>query len=454
MTSWRAPVIRTFDRYVKRMNIHDKVAAFHRYYALPQAERAAIQEEKLVRLLKHAAIHVPYYRAVLSDVGVARSDSTIDLSRFSDIPILTKRMVRDNFEQLTSDDLAHRRWYYNATGGTTGVPLRCIQDMEFGSMGLASEYYHYELLGVCLGERVFKLWGSPHDVLQGSVGWRARLMSFVRNYHVLNSFGMTQDDMLRYAEMLRTRRPSLLIAYVESAYDLARFISKHRIDVPPMKGVITSAGTLLPAMRPEIEQSFHSEVFNRYGSREMANMAFDLPSHEALEVSTYTHVLELLDDQFEHCTMGQEGRIIVTGLDNYAMPLIRYQIGDDATAHSLTETPVLSTLTVRDLSGHFGDIIFRRDGTRVPPAFFRCAVGGLNYSECIDKVRIVQEDYDLLRIELVVSEELPAAETAEIRKLLQAGMGEDCRIEFDYVDDLLPNKSGKMQYVISNVERP
>lgn len=450
---WRAPLIRAFDRYVKRMHVHDKVPGFHHYFSLPQAERSLLQEQKLVRLLKHAAEHVPYYREVLFDVGVAGPNGTIDLSHFADIPILTKQIVRSQFERLTSNDLPRRRWYYNSTGGTTGTPFRCIQDTDYGQMAIAGEYYYREKLGVRLGERVFQLWGSEREIMEGSIGWRAQMTSYLRHNYMLPAFRMTPDDMQRFVALIRAKRPLLLIAYVECAYEMARYIKKHGSDMPPMLGVVTSAGTLLPAMREEIEQTFNSEVFNRYGSREMSNMAFDLPSHEALEVSTYTHVIEVLDQQREHCAVGEEGEIIVTGLENDAMPLIRYQIGDAAAVHSLTQSPVLSTLAMCDVCGHFLDVIVRRDGTLVSPGLFTHAIGSMHYTDRIEKVQIVQEDFDIIRIRLVASGELPEAELAEIESLLKAGMGDDCHIEFEYVDSLPPSQSGKFQHVISHVER-
>jgi phenylacetate-CoA ligase len=453
MASWRAPAIRAFDRYGKRMHIHEDVAGFHRYFALPQAERAAIHEEKLTRLLKHASVHVPYYRDVLRDVSVAKSDGSIDLSHFADVPILTKHLVRDNFERLTSDDLSQRRWYFNSTGGTTGFPMRCIQDSDFGSMAIAGEYFYRELLGVRLGDLVVQLWGSEREILEGTVGWRAQIMSFLRNNYLLSSFRMTPDDMRRYIELMQAKHPVLLIAYVECVYEMARFIMKNGCEVPPMKGIISTAGNLLPAMREQIEQSFKSKVFNRYGSREMANMAFDFPSQDALEVCTYTHLIELLDDQNQHCAVGQEGKIIVTGLTNYTMPLIRYQIGDVATAHTVTEAPVREALEMCNVSGHAVDIIVRRDGTIVSPGLFTHAIGSMHYLPSVEKVQIVQEDYDFVRIKLVVTEKLPDADVFEITRLLKAGTGEDCTIVFDYVDDLPPNPSGKMQHVISNVQR-
>ncbi len=453
MTTWRAPLIRSFDRYVKRSRVHEFVPGYHHYFALPQAERARIQEQKLVNVLKHAADHVPYYREVLRDVGVVTAAGDIDLSRFGDIPILTKHMVRDLFERLTSDDLSRRRWYYNSTGGTTGFPLRCIQDIDFADMAIAGEYYYRERLGVGLGERVFQLWGSEREILYGSVGWRAQLMSFFRNNYLLSSFRMTPDTMRRYAELIQVRRPVLLIAYVECAYEMANFILKQGLKMPPMKGVITTAGTLMPAMREQIERAFNTPVFNRYGSRELANMAFDLPSHEALEVCTYAHLVEILDRQRRPCPVAQEGEIIVTSLTNYAMPLIRYQITDVATPHTLTDRPVLSVLTMRDVCGHVLDVIVKRDGTVVSPGLFTHVIGSMHYSSYVEKVQIVQEDYDLIRIKLVVNNRPPQTDLDEIVHMLKAAMGDDCRIEFEFVNDLVPAASGKFQHVISNVER-
>ena len=83
------------------------------------------QSEKLENLLLHAYNNIPYYHKVLQYVEVVKNGRVL-LENFEKIPILTKELIRNNFEDLKSKDVNKRKWYYNASGGSTGKPLRII----------------------------------------------------------------------------------------------------------------------------------------------------------------------------------------------------------------------------------------------------------------------------------------------------------------------------------------
>ena len=95
-------------------------------------------------------------------------------------------------------------------------------------------------------------------------------------------------------------------------------------------------------MREEIERAFGCPVLNRYGSREVANVAAERVPGRGLEIFTYTHLLEVVDADGRPCGPGEEGDILVTCLANYAMPIIRYRIGDRAVVGDLALEPVAS----------------------------------------------------------------------------------------------------------------
>ncbi len=451
--TWRRALIRLLDQHVKGSTIHENLAVLRAYYALPLEEQQRKQEQRLVGLLEHAALHVPYYRQALQHAGVF-TGGLIDLSRYGQIPLLTRDRLRREFERLKSDDLSARSWYKSSSGGSTGEPVSFVKDREWRNTAHASKHLLNEWAGMELGGALVKLWGSERDLLRGSIGPRAQLGNLLRNLTFLNSFRMAATDMERYAELLRRKRPALLEAYAESAYELARFINRSGLGPVRVGAVMTSAGTLYPFMREEIEKAFGCRAFNRYGSREVGDMACETSAHQGLRVCTYTHLVEVLDDNGNPCREGEEGEIVVTSLVNRAMPFIRYCIGDRGVARQLTTQPVPSVLSLANVTGRVTDCFVRRDGTTVPAAFFIHFLGVVHNDGWLDRVQIVQEDYDRVRIRMVVFRQPPAGDLDGITAAIQRVMGPQCNVLFESVDTIPVGESGKRRYTLSLVNRP
>ena len=80
-------------------------------------------------------------------------------------------------------------------------------------------------------------------------------------------------------------------------------------------------------MRADIEEAFGTKVYNFYGSREVSNLAGECKKG-LMHTFDFWNYLEVLDDNNQPVKEGEEGKVVVTNLVNYSMPLIRYEIGD------------------------------------------------------------------------------------------------------------------------------
>src|SRR5216110_1243617 len=124
--------------------------------------------------------------------------------------------------------------------------------------------------------------------------------------------------MREFIETLNRLRPSLIVAYAQAIYELARFAERESIEVVPQRAAVTSAGTLYPFMRDKIAQVFGCKVFNLYGSREVSDIACELPGFNGLWVAPWGNFVEIVDEAGRPVPPGTEGNIVVTCLTNYA----------------------------------------------------------------------------------------------------------------------------------------
>ncbi|MBD9375237.1 phenylacetate--CoA ligase family protein [Rhizobium sp. ARZ01] len=453
MLNWRAPILTVYDARISHNPIPRYSSFLSEFYSWPIARQREAQRERLSQLLLHAARNVPHYRDVLTMTGVVHGDH-VDLERFRHVPELTRDMLRAKFELLKSDDLPLRAWHKNSSGGSSGEPVSLLQDRYYDDMGQAATEMHYSWAGKVPGEPFVKLWGSDRDVLFGTVGWRNKLSNFMRNRAFLNSFDLSRQRMQNYARVIQRVRPVIIEAYSESIYELARYINAERIKLPPVRSVVTSAGTLYPFIREEVTRAFNCPVLNRYGSREVGNLAGEREAGAGMEVFTYTHFVEVVDDAGEPCGPGEEGDLLVTCLTNYAMPIIRYRIGDRAVVGDAVTTPTPSLERLATVTGRITDAFVREDGSTIPGNFFIHFVGVVHNSGWLRKTQIIQQDYNMILVKMVLSAPPPEGTLEEIRSSLQRVTGSACQVTFEFVDAIPKLASGKYRYTVSLVPRP
>lgn len=410
----------------------------------------AQQRGRLSSLLQHASKHVPYYEGVLADIGA-------DVDRIDEIPLLDKNILREQFDALTSDDHSRRKSFVNMSGGSTGEPTRFIQDQACKDWIRAIRMLFDVWSGCPFGARKLFVWGSERDLFVGRETLKVNLKRWIKNERWVNAFKMSPENMRRHVEEINAFKPLHIQAYAASLDELASFIEKEDLEVFAPASILTSAGTLYPYMRERIARVFRAPVFNRYGSREVGDIACQWNSDGDLLVSDFTHYVEILRKDGSAVDPGEMGEVVVTYLVNYSMPLIRYRIGDMAIrAKTSGDGPAWTRL--ERVVGRVTDVFRKPDSGVVSAEFFIHLIGVVLNTGWIRKYQVIQEALDRITIKVVseISEDATrtehAAALAEIRSSIQKVMGADCNVDFDFVEDIPPSPSGKYLYTISKLK--
>jgi len=417
---------------------------------------AGLVEDRLATLLRHAGSTVPFYKERFDFRSI---DAKNALKVLSNLPIVSKKDLNTGDKLFLSESL-RKGVYSNSTGGSTGQPLRVFQDFEYFDWAMGTKYLFYEWAGWQPGDRILKIWGSPKDVLGETTTLRARLSSRLRKMKVLDAFLISPEDVERYVEEIDTYRPTILECYVDAAYTIAKqilqqgLVLKHRV-----KGVLVSAGTLYPDFEETIHKAFRAPVINRYGSREAGDIACTCPEGQ-IHVNPFTHYVEIVDENGKKIEKGT-GRVILTLLTNFTMPLIRYEIGDLATICPKTEICSCGRdwQTLERVDGRLGSCFYRKDGSTISSLFFVHFVGVVHNEGLFDRYQIVQESYEEVRVRLVLSSGLnPRNESViislgKIERDFRKVLGENVKIRFSFENQIPPLSSGKYQYAYSLVNK-
>ncbi len=400
------------------------------------------ESQRLQYIVETAAKHVPYYRNSWQGQAWKSVRSETDLHL---LPILQKQTLRQSEHSFIVDNLNHKSLWVNRTSGTSGTPLQISW-----SMSMVPKWWAiYEVMCRYVAEVAQEMprgmmGGRP--VVPGSTNkppyWR-----YNRRWKqlYLSSYHVSKINSPEYVTALKKYGSQWLTGYGSSIAALAESALEAGITPYPLRSVIVSGDTLLPNMRLSIEKFFQCKCYDHYGQSEGSAMAMEC-IHGQMHVIPIVGIIEILREDGTPCNTGEVGEMVVTGLLNDAMPLIRYRIGDYAAWSSEQDcqcgnrNPIIT-----NLEGRVDDYLLTLDGRKIG----RLSTA-MKRSPTIHSAQIVQDRpghaYLLVRpgdgyrsshatavcddiIERIGKFELEIVEVSEIPKTLQGKMVLVVRLE-------------------------
>jgi phenylacetate-CoA ligase len=420
---------------------------------LGRDEVMALQRDKLQRLVEYAYQYVPYYRRIFDQAGFRPDDLHRDLEALRKLPILTKAIIREDFdEMMTTEPQRRQRMSKLATSGSTGHPLIFMQDSDFRDYVTADIQRHMGWAGWELGGLQALIWGASFETsLRQSL--RTRLIDWVWNRFQTNAFVLTDETLSAFADRVQRQRPRILFGYASSLYRFAQFVRQSPYQDIAFEGVFPTAELLLPSVRQFIEETFQCKVFNRYGTLELGGVACECEAHTGLHISAENNYVEILRDG-RPAEPGEVGDIIVTNLNNLGMPFIRYSIGDVGAWYTGGDCPCgRASPMLQAVEGRTVDTFKTRDGRTVWAGFAGAAYRCLT-SPAIKQFQVVQKSLDKMIVRLIPDGEVPQATLDEIIRAIQTAFGDNVEVEFEFLDEIPVLPSGKHQYAISELNKP
>jgi phenylacetate-CoA ligase len=401
---------------------------------------AALQAEKLSRLLDHCRRFVPFYQAA----GRAVTSGGDSRAALAQLPFLTKHDLAHSSAALQSTGY-HGRVTVKTTGGSTGQAVTVRKSRRATAFELAANWRGFRWAGIDIGHRQGRFWGVPASP-RGR--FRARAIDWVANRRRYSAFQFSRDDLAGYLTALRRFRPHYLYGYASMLRTLAEFVlDAHQSFPVDLRAVVSTSEPLTAPDRRLFQQAFAAPVFNEYGCGELGTIA-----HECEKGRLHIHVENLLVEIVGAdgpVGPGVPGEVVVTELNNLVMPLVRYRLGDFA-AVSHEACPCGRTLpTLHDVFGRSYDMIRNREGQQFHGEFFMYIFEDARQRHLgIDAFQVVQTDYDHVVVKVVPTGDYGDRSEAFVRERIRAGLGPTVDVSFDRVSEIRREKSGKMRLVV------
>lgn len=400
----------------------------------------SLQLKKLRALLKYAYDMVPYYHSSFSRVKFKPQELTC-LEDLQKVPILEKTVFRNASSEMLAKNFQNLRPTLWKTSGTTSSPIQFFRCKNDTSWALAAELRGFGWAGYETGDKMGRIWRLKPEEMSSPGFWLKQLLKRIK---ILNVEGLSESSMLHYARQLQRFKPSYIRGYAASTNVFATFLSKNKELKMRVKAVFTTGQTLPAHYRRNIEEAFGCPVYDCYSSNEMGQIALECGNHEGHHISEENILLEIVRDE-EHASAGEEGKVLVTNLNNYAMPFIRYDIGDLGKILRDECSCGRKLSLIKPQGRHYE--MFASSGGRF--TVLRDAEYILQELP-IQDFQIVQKNLKEIVIRIARKPGYTPAHTAFIIENLKAHG--PARIEVEFVDSIIPEKTGKTKQYISKIK--
>jgi phenylacetate-CoA ligase len=408
------------------------------FLSRPRRDLAAIkrlQDSRLRRIVAHAARAVPYYRRVFSQAGL----DPRDIRGAEDLPLIPAASK----PELRSTPLAERlargvdpaNLVRQMTSGSTGEPMPVLRTRIENAL-----VHAYQL-------RSQLLCGVPFRARRAKVGKQFNAGPLHR-LGVLPTLDVpaarrTPESIL---EELRRWRPDLLDIRPGVLEILVQAAERPEAGRDwPWRWMVCGGEVLPDDLRRTAEAVFGARVLNRYGAHEVGQLCWECPQCGLLHCNDDSVVVEVVRDG-KPARPGETGEVLVTGLLSFAMPVLRFPLGDRVRQGPPMGEPgcPFAFASISAIEGRRLDNLLLADGRSIPSYGVMAALRG---TPGVAHFQVVQESVRQIRIHYVAVAGDPGPELE--RRFREALPVPAMQVAVERVPEIAPDASGKRRYIRS-----
>lgn len=417
-----------------------------------------LQSQRLQALIAHCYTHVPYYRNLFNALGLKPEDikTRQDLIK---LPVLTKQMVRDHYDELIADNAAELKSMDGSTGGSTGTPLKFKKDVQTWNMAWASSFRAWEWYGYHLGEKLFTLGGN--SLVKKTKGTSAKdIFDKVIMRNMKRSSGdVTDEAMQKHYEAYMQYKPKAMRGYASSMVVFARYIEKNSLPVLPLKVILTTGEILMPEYRSVLERVFQCKVYDEYGAGDGGVDAHECLLQQGLHLSEERCVVEITDKEGKVLPDGETGYVCATDLGNYAFPFLRYHVGDMAYIQPGKCPCGKVSRVLGQVMGRAGKLLYNKQGVPISPTMLPIMLyrdndyhnaDNVEIYNKIDRFQIRQDKEGDIRVLLKLKD--PKEDRGQFEYIITNYSNHfvGSKVSLEFVDEIPTLPSGKEDYCVSD----
>ncbi len=431
-----------------KFNLYRYVLEYRNYNSLDPEKIRQKQEKNLEKLIKHAYLNTTYYKTLFNKNSVSYNDLSNPASAIRKIPVLTKKLIRENNDDIIAKNIAMDRLTKDSTGGSTGTPLSFYRDKECFLKRKAQELFFDKWIGYEIGDKVaFFVAARHHPKGSKKIKYLLRNMTCDRVL-AFDPYRTDREYLEYFLKLIRSFKPEVIKCFPNSLYIFAKFLKERGIDDITPRAVSCTGETLHGYQRELFEEVFQCPVFEKYGSFEAGVAACECSEHNGMHMFPDGVFFEFINSEEKPARPGEMAQLVITDLFNYGFPLIRYQIGDvgiysDKRCSCGSPLPLITNLYGRDR-----DILVDQNENPKPGYLF---VEVFNKNNIPGQFQVVQAKHNHVLVRAVKKAGYSKSHEKLIFDKFHMLLGSKIQIDIEYVNKIPREPSGKYRYVHSMI---
>jgi phenylacetate-CoA ligase len=399
------------------------------------------RNDKLRKLITHCYENVPYYRSVMEERQVRPEEIRCaeDLDR---LPVLTKDIVRAHTKELLAKNASDMTTTWTRTGGTTGERIQVCKSRECAAWSSMCIERGLKWGGKTVDEPIIKLFGGALGIDKASV--TSQIGKIFRRDLFIPAYELRANTALSYFSKIRRSRCRFITGYPSAIYRLAVLAKELDQDVE-FAVAFPTAELLLPDWEETIHKTFKCSVLPYYGCGEVNALGFSTPETKDYLIPEEHALIEVMQGDGTTQLYG-EGKFLVTDLDNYAMPIIRYANGDSGKISGLNGLFPFSR--IERLDGRSNSLLMTDTGDLISGII---GVSVFRFTSSVKSYRIIQEEPLQITIKVVPkADDVSEDDERLVLSLFTKYLGKRMKISIEKVPSLPIPPSGKSVFVINH----
>lgn len=406
---------------------------------LKPQELEKLQNKKLRAIVKHAYENTELYHSKFKKANIHPDDiKTVD--DLYKVPFTTKEELRTlPLEVRVSKGLDLNKCLVTETSGSTGIPLKTVYDRDADDFSKAINLRSHIENGL-KARSIWAVFGDPHHYQKPF--WFQKLQVYcpiqVSVFEPIN----------KQINTLAKLNPYVLGGYTSSIRLLAEAVKKYDItDINP--GIVFGTSEFLDSdTRKYINSVFGVEIVDHFGCVELNRTAWECCHHSGYHIDVDAVVMEFIKNG-EKVSSGERGEIVYTGLYNYAMPYIRYKIGDIGIPSDEFCSCGRGLPLMKLIEGRSDSFMQVPDGRVFSPIIWTLIIRKI---PGISQLKAVQEKKDLIHILLVKNREFSQYTLYQVERNVKEIMGSEINVKIEIVNEIPKDNSGKVRSAVSNIK--